>query len=1674
MERAMGGGAGPSAKGEVDVIVERVEENILVRSSVGGVRSTPAVCLSPTAVGSKELWLAQGTTCGTVNIFSVSLPGGRSSIAGEEDPVVRVALHFDRQIPVVSLVWNAKRRQLSVVHENRVTFFYVCIDGGKVVCTELQTFEHARPIRSLDWLALDPVVVCVDDGEGLVAYNTAQRNTRELACRGGERQTKVAVGRYLDEIATFGGEDECCARIWDSLRGSCTSKLCHSAPLRSMEWCCTSNQCILICGTSRSLCVWAKASAGKTRCYIQQCELCLDYPMTETVSLFPFHGGGMKDNALLLCREEGTLNVHRYMILLGSNHAPIISSINSLKLESEQMSPSPDLEFGAFPLLNGSHLVSLCDARFTSLWSISNRDVVVSSPRARSEVMALMHIATTKGNQANLSMVRCHAASGMILAADSEDWVHLWKVSQHEEIHLVHEFKTSSKVLDAAWGKGSPESTGSWKALILLEDTLTLVSTPASECGEVEKWDLTTKFGCSHRELVLLDLFAVSEASLRAHFSTKGGGYMSLDLEVEQRSGVREDFDPHPFPGCEGLRTAGSSHRKVTFLGDDCGLSYHLSDAKAELQLVSCSSTGGVKYPIEGWQEGCEIVTAVLSRDGCHLFISLKDFQSFKIKLWKMAGPSSVFALHSTLLTSASAVSFDVVSLPFLDPIVVACHEGKASLCNFDGLHKSWSCLLVSDRLPKEVGDVLFLSPSTLLVASNQELLTVKLETRKDGFADMGKRKLNGIQAHLIKLYHPFHVMDTSSIEECIIRGKFGLLQRQLDLIGEVLKVCDGGKRERMPVDESIVRNVYAEYCKGKGADRGFRKEYSVKGDLRMVAEIEGLLGRSKSSSPGSDLWGRILGTAKEVHERFLNAPGMSATDERLVLSYLYQSSFSSAIPTRESAPPSLSNQAKEEEKVWGLTEVDGFWGLLNKDKDLLMQLLGTLSRKFTWNEIRHSGLGYWIDSKAAAQTLFEKIAKAEFLRKRDPHDCAIFYLALKKVTVVAGLCRATNNTKLGDFLKRNFDEEANQVAALKNAYALLGQHRYELASAFFLLARKPEDAIEVCVKNLGDIQLGLCIALVQSDDERNLYTELIAGTLMPRAKEEKALHRCLLYEVMLKDKESAMETLTSMVSGEGRWSGLEACFSRAEFFHFAHLISDLYDHLGPLKNAEHAKPDSGVSFIVNYSRIVSSLGHGGLAISWSHIVSKRMSDYPDHREILSEALSDLVGKTLVSYAFLLYFVSSMSLGDLISRVEDLRCVASADLELDIPFDGAGVLGSLGGTLRIFQEGKGTGGSLADPAGGAASSATRGLGRERKKGDSSPLAVIHQFPKNVKAMKFNACDPCEATVSTSSGLVTTKLRVPVDESNVLVDKEAMYASRFPQDSWTVPIMSENSTKKPQWAILNISKADISATHLNVHPYRPLFVSNYMHDVLLLWHFHQQSAMSCYRLPQEKHKAKVSSFGFDASGEKLACTYSSGTCALFSMSSLPSNGTSIDCDACKDIFGDGDAVDITFCCQSSSVLLAAGSKGLGLWDTLQPRATNISLRKMNRPSKLYMEPKDSAYTFFCGDADGGVALFDIRRLAPVMIPLWSVRGQSLVQQQQSGMGGGQSRVLQFAGSGKMVASLHEDGKCKLWNTGLARQLGSEVVLHDSKKVTHIDAVDSGLVLCSKDGVSYKKL
>ncbi|ERN08341.1 hypothetical protein AMTR_s00534p00012210, partial [Amborella trichopoda] len=135
-----------------------------------------------------------------------------------------------------------------------------------------------------------------------------------------------------------------------------------------------------------------------------------------------------------------------------------------------------------------------------------------------------------------------------------------------------------------------------------------------------------------------------------------------------------------------------------------------------------------------------------------------------------------------------------------------------------------------------------------------------------------------------------------------------------------------------------------------------------------------------------------------------------------------------------------------------------------------------------------------------------EKLARLQFLKRKDPKECALLYLALNRQQVLAGLFKISKDERdkpLVGFLSPNFQEEKNKSAALKNAYVLLGRHQLELAAAFFLLGGDLSSAIAVCTKNIGDEQLALVICELVEGTNGPVQHELILNYLLPSAIEK-------------------------------------------------------------------------------------------------------------------------------------------------------------------------------------------------------------------------------------------------------------------------------------------------------------------------------------------------------------------------------------------------------------------------------------------------------------------------------------------------------------------------------------------------------------------------------------------
>ena len=129
-------------------------------------------------------------------------------------------------------------------------------------------------------------------------------------------------------------------------------------------------------------------------------------------------------------------------------------------------------------------------------------------------------------------------------------------------------------------------------------------------------------------------------------------------------------------------------------------------------------------------------------------------------------------------------------------------------------------------------------------------------------------------------------------------------------------------------------------------------------------------------------------------------------------------------------------------------------WASLSTSSNMLITKCIPMSA--TWANVRSVGASFWINNGQSVCRLAEKLARQQFLKSdRDPYSCLLFYSALGKLKVVAGLFKMKREEKFYNFFMNDFTQARWKSAALKNGYALMKQHKYELAAAFLLIGGK-------------------------------------------------------------------------------------------------------------------------------------------------------------------------------------------------------------------------------------------------------------------------------------------------------------------------------------------------------------------------------------------------------------------------------------------------------------------------------------------------------------------------------------------------------------------------------------------------------------------------------------------
>ena len=96
-------------------------------------------------------------------------------------------------------------------------------------------------------------------------------------------------------------------------------------------------------------------------------------------------------------------------------------------------------------------------------------------------------------------------------------------------------------------------------------------------------------------------------------------------------------------------------------------------------------------------------------------------------------------------------------------------------------------------------------------------------------------------------------------------------------------------------------------------------------------------------------------------------------------------------------------NQRKSLQKQ-GLSSNNLIWGFHSESEEELLNMIpSVLKGTPTWAELRELGVAWWVRNNNLLRKLIEKVAKASFQATQDPLDAAIFYLAMKKKSLVWG-----------------------------------------------------------------------------------------------------------------------------------------------------------------------------------------------------------------------------------------------------------------------------------------------------------------------------------------------------------------------------------------------------------------------------------------------------------------------------------------------------------------------------------------------------------------------------------------------------------------------------------------------------------------------------------------------
>ncbi|KAJ4371209.1 regulator of (H+)-ATPase in vacuolar membrane [Neocucurbitaria cava] len=406
----------------------------------------------------------------------------------------------------------------------------------------------------------------------------------------------------------------------------------------------------------------------------------------------------------------------------------------------------------------------------------------------------------------------------------------------------------------------------------------------------------------------------------------------------------------------------------------------------------------------------------------------------------------------------------------------------------------------IRDITPHPIGDSVWLGSGNLIIGAGNQLFiqdenvavteglfpSLRMISRKKASIDIftAVSRINGP----LPVYHP------QLLSQCVLAGKLLLVQRILIRLYQKLKFWIEGEELDSTLDFSV-EDFHEDKTHMASARKDMHSSYadfSDDGEPNAVTE-----------EVASNL--RDLLTTKQI-------PLLSSREQ------FHLADIVECIGMVERHRRSIDDNAGRfllffrrhilnEAKKGPISWREIIWAFHSGSQDILVDLVSRhFNGKMMWQHAKECGVFMWMTDINALRAQFEVIARNEYTKteEKNPVDCALYYLALRKKPVLVGLWRmATWSREQGAthrLLSNNFNEERWKTAALKNAYALMGKRRFEYAASFFLLADHLQDAVSVLHNQLGDTQLAIAVARVYGGDDSPVLLSFLKDKVLPQA----------------------------------------------------------------------------------------------------------------------------------------------------------------------------------------------------------------------------------------------------------------------------------------------------------------------------------------------------------------------------------------------------------------------------------------------------------------------------------------------------------------------------------------------------------------------------------------------